>query len=82
MPFCYYAKLLSENSVLPVEICDHILSFSSLIIPTSLNKENAPIGWFFYRKRYKLISEIQYESELDICRKCGEWNNNCICSNS
>ena len=74
----YYLKLLKGFS-LPVELCEHILSFADEEVPVIFDKASTPVGWFFYSKRYKMISEIVHKSELDLCNKCDNWVNYCDC---
>lgn len=75
----YFAELLNKNSKLPIEICEYIITFSDVAVPVMLNRDNAMIGWFYFRLPFKHISQIRYESELDICKLCTNWSTNCVC---
>ena len=48
--YCYFARVLSEATVIPIELCDYILSFSSDEVPIKEDKANAPVGWFLGRR--------------------------------
>lgn len=74
----YFAQLMSKG-LLPIEICDHILSFSNDVVPVVCTRETVPLGWFYYSIRYKRLCEIKDESELDICKKCNSWGTKCAC---
>lgn len=77
----YYVQLLlGEGMPLPEELCEYILEFSNIVVPVVSSKENTPVGWLYYCIGFKRLEDVRYESELDICRQCGDWRANCKCS--
>lgn len=72
----YFARFMSMGP-LPVELCDIILSFSDCPVPVISSREEVPLGWFYYSMPFKLLSQIESEAELDICKKCKTWTRNC-----
>ena len=74
----YYLKLM-EGGPLPVELCERILEFADEEVPIVSSRASTPVGWFYYTARVKMISEIRHKSELDLCKKCDNWDSNCTC---
>jgi hypothetical protein len=60
----YYAKMLYKTC-LPGEICDLIIEFADENVPIVCNKQNAPLKWFSYSIKFKKMSEIKHEYEID-----------------
>jgi hypothetical protein len=77
--YCYFARVLSETTILPIEICDHIFSFSDDEVPIAATKDNAPVGWFFFSLEFKPIRDVMHEDEIDCCKKCKGWATGCSC---
>lgn len=73
----YFARLMSKGP-LPIELCDHILSFSDEVVPVKQSRDDVPLtGWFYYSIPFKRLSEIQNIDELDICKSCDTWKRKC-----
>jgi len=79
MDYPFFVKLINKNSLLPIEICEHILSFSDIVVQIIQTRDNAPIGWFYYGNCFKPLLEIREESELAVCMICDNWKRNCTC---
>ena len=75
----YFARLMSQGR-LPIELCEHILSFSDDRVPVICSKETTTLGWFYYSVYSKRISDVINEEELDLCKKCKNWSFECVCN--
>lgn len=74
--YCYFARVLSEVTPIPVEVCEHIFSFSGDTVPIVVKKD-APVGWSFYSLTFKPIADVMHEDEIDTCQKCKRWATDC-----
>jgi hypothetical protein len=75
--YCYYTRVLSDATPLPIDICDYILDFLDDTIPIASNKSNTPVGWFYYSLIYKPIKDVMHIEEIDMCKTCKGWAAEC-----
>ena len=62
--YCFFTRLLSDVTNLPLDVCDYILDFSNDIVPVVPNKEHQPVGWFYYSVTRKPIKDIFFKDEI------------------